>query len=1436
MSYVKNYSVGQTRLDLPYANYIHELPLLSFGDVRNTFNLSLIFQSKMTSNPFHIANGYKLNIQKRIIISNGTPQSYEDGDGTLVKLNYCYGNKYAFDDGSRRFMRLINGQYVLENPDYSTEIFDTNGNIILTKDKYNNSILNYTYSEGKLSSVIYKGNKIVKFEYDTYLKEINYTYPANEHVNDDLDNKHVTTLVYSNNHLTIHHYSKVDYHLTYASGVLEVYSKNKDGGYSNDYSQKSKVITDDNTITFERYCGDKKIDNVVYTFVDYLESGEANIIDVTNFNNVTTRVQFEKGKPTYSYEKLEDMFVEHYEANNYRYPGKVTLHNNDQAIGSQSLGDDLEMECITSTHYYENNRFRIEGSLSGLMTVSGWIRPIISISECDITIYNGNTAIHSETVTGLKQDIWKYFSVSFYTENAESITAATSRSNDVLAAYDFRLSGHLDSDSNLEEYKDNLIKSFGVLFHKNSNNNETPIPITDDVEFINGATPIGRLSYPITINDLMRFKINQAIGTNTGEIYYNDGRGAFILTGAFYIRYRTPEGATITASISDLDIGKMHTINGIKYITKTHFYTEEGNLRIKTTSMRDSCEIESKIYNDKLDLIESMADGIITTYVRNATTGLVESQIIKDVGNTTEITTSAAYDANDFIVSTTDEFGVTTTYTTDADWGVITTQTVEGGTYVKDTLDSDCSTQQSRKFAPNDDARTHTFSYTNGNLSRLASGGLEYDFAYSKGDLASVSKNETAMETYTVSEDRKTYTTAYGSYSVEEKYDQYGRLSEITNALKNTYDVDPIYAINVGFTDLEVDNGNAKLARSEDKITGNVTKYAYQNGQLSKVGVFNSAGTKLNGEEYTYDAIGRLTTDKFTYDNLNSKYVESVIGYQKAATAPMPDGRISTCSYKVQGVEKAKTTNGYDIFKRNNSKTYVIGGKTFTKTIEYDKTRVKKVTDSIGGATEYQYDAMGRITKAGDMEYTYDAYGQLTEEKDVSIDKTIQYVYNGIGNISSVITTSSSGSTSTKSFTYGDSAHPDRLTKFGTKSITYNSMGCPTSYNGKTFTWNKGKLTQVSQSSTLAGTTRYTYTYNGKGQRVQKVYNFSPGQQALVDYTTRATTTYTYDNAGKLIREYRSEVFKSLSTSNREFIYLYDESGMIGFNYILNGVDKGVFYYKRNLQGDVVAIFDTAGNNQGSYSYDAYGNTTLSNNGSAGVASINPIRYRGYYYDTETSWYFLNARYYSPEWRRFISPDDTTYLDPESVNGLNLYCYCGNDPINYADPSGHKLEWLGWLIGGALIVASIAITIASLGTLSGVAIGALAVTGAITGGVAGALNAASTGGNIAQGVITGALVGIAGAFSPLAGGLMATGMSLINDRINNENFNLNSITKAIISGVTAYTFSYGSAELANLMLANGGDALLTWTAYGVSNFIFASHNFATDTILYHVLN
>ena len=70
------------------------------------------------------------------------------------------------------------------------------------------------------------------------------------------------------------------------------------------------------------------------------------------------------------------------------------------------------------------------------------------------------------------------------------------------------------------------------------------------------------------------------------------------------------------------------------------------------------------------------------------------------------------------------------------------------------------------------------------------------------------------------------------------------------------------------------------------------------------------------------------------------------------------------------------------------------------------------------------------------------------------------------------------------------------------------------------------------------------------------------------------------------------------------------------------------------------------------------------------IGNINPIRYRGYYYDAEVGLYYLKSRYYDPEVGRFISPDDTEYLDPEKLDGLNLYAYCLNNPVMYVDPDG----------------------------------------------------------------------------------------------------------------------------------------------------------------------
>ena len=134
------------------------------------------------------------------------------------------------------------------------------------------------------------------------------------------------------------------------------------------------------------------------------------------------------------------------------------------------------------------------------------------------------------------------------------------------------------------------------------------------------------------------------------------------------------------------------------------------------------------------------------------------------------------------------------------------------------------------------------------------------------------------------------------------------------------------------------------------------------------------------------------------------------------------------------------------------------------------------------------------------------------------------------------------------------------------------------------------------------------------------------------------------------------------------------------------------YYYIRDALGNILGIISQNGQIVVQYSYTSYGVCSISGNTSLG--NENPFRYKGYYYDVETGLYYLTTRYYDPEIGRFISPDSVDYLDPQSINGLNLYAYCNNDPVNYCDPSGHFaiLSFLAGLGISALIGAVVGAT------------------------------------------------------------------------------------------------------------------------------------------------
>ncbi len=491
-----------------------------------------------------------------------------------------------------------------------------------------------------------------------------------------------------------------------------------------------------------------------------------------------------------------------------------------------------------------------------------------------------------------------------------------------------------------------------------------------------------------------------------------------------------------------------------------------------------------------------------------------------------------------------------------------------------------------------------------------------------------------------------------------------------------------------------IDDKDSLLAQTVDLVTNQVVKYGYYDRKMTAALTYNDTDTVLKQEIFVCDDIGRLIKDQINYKIHTNDSVESAIEYDKQADNPLADNTISKYKYYVNGDLTATTQNTYDTYKRISVKNYTVGNTQFTKSIEYDKTRVEKVIDSACGTTLYEYDAMGRITSINNsnpITYEYDSFGQLVRENNKPLDKTLVYCYDSIGNITSVKTyaytpqgTNVSGSYTEKTFTYNPNI-PDRLISYGGTGISYNSMGCPTSYDGYTTLWTRGKLSRLSKGLKLTGTHTSSFSYNGLGQRTGRSYVYTQGtanaSEVLMGMLLRSNRVYHYDSCGRLICESNTSEYHLEESTFENVVYLYDNNSVIGMVYTGYG-ETNTYYFDRNLQGDVIGIYDTNGTRVAGYAYDAFGNCSItSDTTKLSVAHANSFRYRGYYYDEDTKLYYLNSRYYSPEWRRFISPDDTSYLDPETPNGLNLYAYCNNDPVNYADPSGNLATWVLALIG-----------------------------------------------------------------------------------------------------------------------------------------------------------
>ncbi len=237
--------------------------------------------------------------------------------------------------------------------------------------------------------------------------------------------------------------------------------------------------------------------------------------------------------------------------------------------------------------------------------------------------------------------------------------------------------------------------------------------------------------------------------------------------------------------------------------------------------------------------------------------------------------------------------------------------------------------------------------------------------------------------------------------------------------------------------------------------------------------------------------------------------------------------------------------------------------------------------------------------------------------------------------------------------------------------------------------------------------TIHDYEYNAAGQRISKTTTSPIGDSV--------TTEFIY-NGDQLVGQKTSD-------GSEDLVFLYDDAGSyIGFVY-----RNAEYYYMKNVQGDIIGIVDSAGSILAIYVYNPWGRlvtidrvtgSSYSDNGSS-IGSINPIRYRGYYYDKETRLYYLNSRYYDPEVGRFLNADGELAGIGGDICGYNLFSYCFNNPVNMDDPIG---QWPKWLTGalnvvsGALQMAAGAALGATVGWtgIGAVAAGFLIVNGAST--------------------------------------------------------------------------------------------------------------------------
>ena len=558
--------------------------------------------------------------------------------------------------------------------------------------------------------------------------------------------------------------------------------------------------------------------------------------------------------------------------------------------------------------------------------------------------------------------------------------------------------------------------------------------------------------------------------------------------------------------------------------------------------------------------------------------------------------------------------------------------------------------------------------YTCGEVTEYVSGNNVVQYAYdAKRRLSKIMLNGTEnyiQNTYTdnmtlnnVTVDKCVSKNAKGE-SVTSYTDKQGEVRRITTSAGKNID----YAY----------NAKGETTSVTDGVSGKTESYTYNETYDRLTGY--SRGTEYT-ETYAYDKYGQISsitqsgaaarTYNYTYKENAARDLESItVGTYKFSPQTDKSGRNAG---REIWKDSAKLAAEYIYYRKvgdhaTNMPSSVYFGK--------KKGEILSISENI----KYKYDTMGNICRIDEngepvVWYKYDALNRLIREDNKTFGKTWLYDYDNNGNILCKRTTGFKLKENIEDSEFESVQYEydgDKLLSYGTEACEYDAIGNPTKYCGKVVAWENGR-----QMVNYNGT---AFTYDGLGRRLSK-----------------GNISYTYDSNNRVIKQ----------SNGLEFFY--DNTGVAGIEY-----NNATYLYQKDAQGNICKILDSNGGVIVQYKYDAWGNhAVLDANGAdisdaAHIGKLNPYRYRGYYYDTETGLYYLKSRYYDPEVCRFITIDDIQILSisKEVINGLNLYCYCNNNPVNDKDESGYLFGFLLALLVGGIVGALVSVAGTFIGDIA----------------------------------------------------------------------------------------------------------------------------------------